>query len=231
MTKKTLPLSVVVAVKNGERFLAQALESILAQNDFAPQEIVVVDGHSTDATREIANSFPLVYFVTQSGNTIADAYNCGVNHSKCELIAFLSHDDLWTPHKFARQVVPMIEQPNIEYSYARATFFLEAGHAIPTGFRPELLSGEHLAPIMETLVARRSAFEKNGLFDAALTVAEDVDWYARAKDFDLTCLVIEEVLLRKRVHNTNASLNAPENNANILEVLRRSIERQRAKNC
>ena len=227
---KTLPVSVVIAVKNGERFLAQAIESILSQDDFAPQEIVVVDGNSTDATPEIATSFPLVRFMTQSGNTIADAYNCGVNQAKCEVIAFLSHDDLWTPNKFARQVVAMIEQPNIEYSYAHATFFLEKGHAIPRGFRPELLRGEHLAPIMETLVVRRGAFEKIGAFDEKLTITEDIDWYARAKDFGLTCLVVEEVLLRKRVHDTNASLNAPENNANMLEVLRRSIARQRAKN-
>ncbi len=226
MFPKTLPVSVIVAVRNGERFLAQALQSVL-QQDAAPQEIIVVDGHSTDSTREIASSFPLVRVVSQEGNTVSDAYNCGVQNAKCDLLAFLSHDDLWTTNKFSRQVVPMLEQPHIEYSYARARFFLEEGHAIPAGFRPELLQGEHLAPIMETLVVRRSAFEKIGLFDASLTIGEDVDWFARAKDFALPVWVVEETLLHKRVHDTNTSLNAPENNQNILRALHRSIQRQK----
>ena len=57
-------VTVVVAVLNGEPFLARALRSILAQ-DYSPLEILVVDGRSTDRTEAIARSFPGVRFLVQ----------------------------------------------------------------------------------------------------------------------------------------------------------------------
>ena len=49
-------VSVVMPVKDGERYLAEALESVVAQT-YAPHEIVVVDGASTDRSAEIARSY------------------------------------------------------------------------------------------------------------------------------------------------------------------------------
>jgi glycosyltransferase involved in cell wall biosynthesis len=55
-------VSVIIAVKNGERFLADAIESVLVQ-DYPDYEIIVVDGHSVDRTADIATSYPLVRFI------------------------------------------------------------------------------------------------------------------------------------------------------------------------
>lgn len=221
-----LPLvSVVVAVRNGERFLSQALSSIL-EGSYRPLEIIVVDGDSTDRTVEVARAFEHVRIVPQNGEGIAAAYNTGVEAAGGEFVAFLSHDDLWTPDKLETQIGFMIGKPEVQYTIARAKFFLEPGHEIPRGFRPELLEGDHVAPIMETLVARRSLFESLGKFDTSLPIANDVDWFTRASDHNIPTAVMPQVLLRKRVHDTNLSMNVETNNRDLLKLLKASIDRK-----
>lgn len=219
-------VSVVVAVRNGERFLAQALTSIL-EGGYRPVEILVVDGNSSDRTLEIAHSFEHVRSLPQNGKGIAAAYNTGIEAASGEFVAFLSHDDLWTPDKLETQIAYMTENPAWEYTITRAKFFLEPGHEIPRGFRRELLEGDHIAPIMETLVARRTLFDRLGKFDGSLQIANDVDWFTRATDQNIATAVLPQVLLHKRVHDTNLSMNVEVNNRDLLKLLKASLDRKR----
>lgn len=219
-------VSVIIAVKNGERFLASAINSVLEQ-DYRPIEIIVVDGQSEDRTAQIAQSFAQVGYIQQVNKGVADAYNVGIDAAKGELVAFLSHDDLWTPDKLSVQVNYLIDHPKIQYTIAKVKFFLEPGHSPPSGFRKELLGNDHIGRIMETLVVRKSLFDVIGKFRTDLTTAEDVDWYARANDNGVPMAIIPKVLLYKRVHDANISLNVLVNNRNLLKALRQSIDRKR----
>ncbi|GAB4438358.1 MAG: hypothetical protein Kow0031_20240 [Anaerolineae bacterium] len=219
-------ISVIIAVKNGERFLAEALRSI-AQQTLPPRQILVIDGHSTDDTARIAQSFSGVEFHEQTGSGIPNAYNCGVKLARGDLIAFLSHDDIWTPDKLAAQAGYLRDHPAAMYCVARAKFFLEPGCSLPPSFKPALLQGDHVARIMETLVARRELFDIVGGFNEALGVAEDVDWYARVADAGYPVNVLDKVLLHKRVHHINSSLTAETHNRNLLTALRESAARKR----
>lgn len=223
----TNPLvSVIVAVHNGEQYIAEALNSIFAQT-YPPYEVIVVDGYSTDDTEKIAKSYSQVKFIRQPGKGIPDAYNFGIQNARGDLIAFLSHDDLWAPNKLEVQVNYLMAHLDIQYTVAKVKFFLDNGQTIPSGFRPELLEGEHIGRIMETLVVRKSLFEHIGMFNTELTIAEDVDWYARASDHHIASYIVPEVLLYKRVHNSNTSLNALGHSQNLLQALRTSIRRKR----
>ena len=220
-------VSVVMAVKDGERFVAAAIKSVLAQ-DYRPIEILVVDGHSTDRTAEIAKSFSEVRYILQEERGVPDAYNLGIKEARGAFIAFLSSDDLWMTDKLSAQVGYLLSHPHVEYATARVKFFLEPGYAKPSGFREELFAGDHVAHIMETLVARRSAFEKVGTFDLALKTAHDVDWFARANDQSVPTAVIDKVLLHKRVHDENISVNSQANTQELLQAIRGSILRKRS---
>ncbi|MCU0517013.1 MAG: glycosyltransferase [Oscillatoria sp. Prado101] len=222
-------VSVIMVVKNGERFLAEAIESILSQT-YEPYEIIVVDGQSTDSTEKIAKSYKPVRYIRQTGQGVADAYNVGIDAARGEFVAFLSHDDLWAPNKLSVQVDYLLSQPEIQYTVAKAKFFLEEGYSIPPGFKPELLEGDRVSRIMETLVARKTLFEKIGQFNPNLRTAEDVDWFARAKDKNILMAVIPEVLLYKRIHDANISLSDIKlNNDLLLNILKQSIDRQRSR--
>jgi glycosyltransferase involved in cell wall biosynthesis len=213
-------------VKDGARFLAEALDSVFAQS-YRPLDVVVVDGGSTDGSLEIARRRPEVRVVAQRGRGIAGAYNQGVAAARGELVAFLSHDDRWTPEKLARQVEALAGDPALELTIGRVRFFLEPGAAIPPGFRRELLEGDHVGRIMETLCARRSLFDRIGGFDTDLAISEDVDWFARASDAGARMAVLSEVLVEKRVHDRNASLDATAGNRDLMRALRASVRRKR----
>jgi len=223
----TQPLvSVVMAVRNGERFLRAAIESVLSQQ-WRPLEIVLVDGHSTDGTAEIASAYSLIRYIAQGNRGVGDAYNIGISAANGEFIAFLSHDDLWTPDKLGLQMAYLLAHPEAEYVVSQVKFFLEPGNALPPGFRPQLLDREIVAYIMETLLVRRSAFARVGGFNPGLSSAEDVDWFSRAKDQAVPHGVIPRVLLQKRVHDANVSLTDNAANQMLLKVLGQSIARKR----
>jgi len=219
-------VSVIVAVKNGARFLRAAIDSVLAQ-DLRPVEVVVVDGGSADDSAAIAGSYPAVRVVPQAGTGVASAYNTGIEVTRGDMLAFLSADDLWTPDKLSAQVGFLRPRPQVQYVTARLRFFLEPGCAAPPAFKRDLLEGDHVGHIMETLLARRSVFDLVGRFDSRLSTAEDVDWFSRAHDLGVRTAVVERVLLHKRVHDANLSLTDAASNRNLLEVVRRSLARKR----
>jgi glycosyltransferase involved in cell wall biosynthesis len=219
-------VSVIVAVRNGERFLGEALRSIQAQQ-YRPIEILVVDGRSTDRTAEIARAAANTRYLLQTEGGLSDGYNVGLANAQGEYVAFLSHDDLWTPEKLEVQIEYLEAHSACHYSVCRIRHFLEPGHALPAGFRPELLAQEPVAYIMETLVARRTLFARVGMLDPDLPTAEDVDWFARVLDAGIEGYACDQVLVWKRVHDTNTSLADRDNNRHLLLALRRSVERKR----
>jgi glycosyltransferase involved in cell wall biosynthesis len=219
-------VSVIITVKNCDRFLAQAIDSVLAQT-YQPDEIIVVDDRSTDNSAKIAKSYPQVRYMIGDGKGTASAYNLGIDSANCQFIAFLDQDDIWTPNKLNIQINYLLDRPEIQYTIAKIIWFLEPGYPLPIGFRKELLNRDTVARIPGTLVAHKSLFKSIGNFDSQLTAAEDFDWFIRASDLKIPMAIIPEVLLFKRIHNTNASLNVEKNNQNLLKALRTSIKRKR----
>src|SRR5437588_128820 len=118
-------VSVVVPVRNGRKFLAQGLETVLGQT-LPPGELIVVDDGSTDDTAEIARGFG-ARVISNSGCGASAARNTGVAASRADIIAFLDHDDLWEPPKLERQIALMVEQPGLSYAWCRTTVLVEPG--------------------------------------------------------------------------------------------------------
>ena len=93
--------SVLIDTYNHERFIEQAIVSVLEQ-DFpaSEREIIVVDDGSTDRTLEIVKKFePQVRLLRKENGGQASAFNAGIPECKGEIIAFLDGDDWWAPAK------------------------------------------------------------------------------------------------------------------------------------
>ncbi len=222
-------VSVIMAVRNGERFLQQAIESVLSQ-DYSPIEVLIIDGHSSDRTKEIACSYPQIRYLLQPDQGISNAYNYGVISSQGELIAFLSHDDIWTPKKLSLQVEFLQKHPEVGYVIAQTQYFLEPGCAFPyQSLRADILEKNWILRMMEIVLIRRNVFEKVGLFDPSLSTAEDVDWFARADDEGIQMGVVHQILLHKRIHNQNISIYSEQHHQNLLSALRKSARRKRGR--
>ncbi|HDY88685.1 MAG TPA: glycosyltransferase [bacterium] len=223
----TKPLvSVIITVYNGERYLAEAIESVLAQTQ-KPNEIIVVDGESQDNTEKIARSYRQVHFIRESVRGLANARNMGINVCQGELIAFLDHDDRWTPNKLKVQIDYLINNPKIQYVNALVKIFLEPGCTLRLGYTRKSLNRAMIGRTPGTLIARKSLFDRIGGFSADFVIGCDVEWFTRAKDNNIPMTVIPEVLLYKRLHNTNLSGNVQVNRQELFTIVKQSIMHHR----
>ncbi len=221
-------VSVVLPVRNGARFVSEAVASVLSQR-WRPLELIVIEGGSTDGTTDILARLaaPELRVVAQDGRGIPQAWNQGIREARGEFVAFISADDQWTPEKLTRQIETMMADPSLLYSIGHFRYVLEPGVAIPATFNRALLQRDLVGRIMETLLARRAAFEQIGPLDESYATAHDVDWYARASEQQAPHAVLDDVLLIKRMHDDNASATAATNTPQLFDALRRSIARRR----
>jgi glycosyltransferase involved in cell wall biosynthesis len=219
-------VSIIVVVRNGERYLRDALNSIQLQS-YRDREIIVVDGQSTDGTARIARSFPGVYYLCQTTLGLANARNLGIEAARGRYIAFLDHDDQWHPDKLARQVALHDANPSILYSLTQMIFRREPGAAVPYGMTAESLTQPRAAGTPSALIARADLFNRIGGFDSRFAIACDADWFTRARDEQIPTAIIPEVLVYKRLHEDNLSRNIALNRREMFQVARQSIMRQR----
>ena len=120
---KAQPVSCIIPVFNGERYLREALDSILAQTH-RPFDIIVVDDGSTDGTPAVVAGYGVqVRYVRQPNTGPAAARNLGVRSGGGEFIAFLDADDLWHPEKLARQMTRFREQPDLDLCITHVEHF------------------------------------------------------------------------------------------------------------
>lgn len=101
-------VSVIMPSYNSEKFIAQSLESALAQT-YADLELLVIDDGSTDGTLGIAQGYAkqdsrVKVLKMPSNGGAAESRNLGIQHAQGRYIAFLDSDDLWLPHKLERQI-------------------------------------------------------------------------------------------------------------------------------
>jgi glycosyltransferase involved in cell wall biosynthesis len=196
-------LSIIMAMKNAQRYLTQALDSISSQS-FQDFEIVVVDGNSSDDSRKIAELYPKVRCIAQHDEGFSNAWNLGIESSRAPLVSFLDSDDIWLPSKLALQVARLESHPAADCVIGRVQFFRD-GETLPRGFNPDLLNGSHMAYMPGTSMLRRKVFDRIGHFEAKLGIVTDIAWFAKLRDEGVTIDSIDEVVLRKRVHANNLS--------------------------
>lgn len=218
--------SVIIVVQNGERYLDRAIESAIEQTH-PPDRIIVVDGCSTDNTAQIAKSYSEVCYLQQQGKGLANARNTGIDTATGELLAFLDADDYWSRDKLAIQLESFIQNPAIQYSYANVKLFLEPGCELRHGFDRQQFDRAQIGRTPGTLVARKSLFDRIGKFNPNFTIGCDVEWFTRAKDYQIAAAFVPQVLLYKRVHDTNLSSNVKTNREELLTVIKQSLHRQR----
>ncbi|HEX8206072.1 MAG TPA: glycosyltransferase [Solirubrobacteraceae bacterium] len=218
-------VSVVVPVFNGERFLAETLESALAQ-DHEPVEVIVVDDGSTDGSAEVAARYP-VTVLRQENAGVAAARNAGAAAAKGELLAFLDQDDLWHPEKLSRQVAALAARPELGYAMCRMEVRLEPGMEKPAWLPADWLApGGIPASIPSAWMVRRETFDRVGPFDPRYAIACDSDWLARAKDDGVPFEYVGATLLRWRIHPGNNVHDTRRAMSELAHVLHASVQRR-----
>jgi len=119
-------VSAIIIVYNGERYLAEAIESVIAQS-FTDWELIIADDGSRDRCIEIAQDYAGRYpdriraisHSDRANHGMSATRNLGISAARAPLIGFLDCDDIWHPEKLAEQVAILKQQPDAEMVYGR----------------------------------------------------------------------------------------------------------------
>lgn len=220
-------VSVIIPVYNCDRYLGQALQSVQNQ-DYQPLEIIVVDDGSEDNSANIARSFKEVHYMYQPNQGVAMARNAGVAEAHGEFIAFLDADDLWPPNKLSVQVSYMLLHPQIGYTLAGLSNFLEPGTKWPSWANNDPLTENQNAYSPCTLLVRKAVFVHIGIFNPRYKIGEDTEWFVRAKDAGIPFEILSDIVVQRRIHGSNLCYENPAvRRHTLMEILKASIDRKR----
>jgi len=220
------PVSVIIPVYQGERYLGEAVESALAQTR-APAEVIVVDDGSTDGSAAVARSFgDRIRLLSQPNRGTAAARNHGLERASQPVIAFLDADDVATDDRLEQQMA-MLDG--------------EAPPDLVFGGMEQFVSPE-LAPELVARLACDGRAQPSSLPSCFAATAETcrrlgpmrtdidasfVDWYMRALDLGLKIAFAEAVVTRRRIHGANQSYRNDSLRREYIHVIKASLDRRR----
>ena len=212
-------VSVITATLNSSKYLREALNSILKQT-YQNIEVLIIDGGSTDDTKEIANVFPKVSFVMQNGKGLFDAWNQGIQMCTGEFVAILDSDDIWNPTTLSDHVNVLLSDSSKLGSVGQVKFFLEKKQTPPPEFKLSLLEKSHLAYMPGCFMGRKEIFNRIGYYETEWKIASDIIWFGKVKDLKDEIYILDRVVLNKRVHKNNISYNSVEEDIYGRELLK-----------
>jgi glycosyltransferase involved in cell wall biosynthesis len=218
-------VSVIIPVFNGEKYIGEAVESVLSQS-YSPLELIVVDDGSTDGSASMVQKYDRVRYIYQLNSGVAVARNTGIAAASGEFIAFLDADDLWPPQKLEIQTGYLQKHPSGMYTISKINNFIEPGCNVDPQKLQSILENDQRG--LATIVARKTVFDLIGGFNPRYQVGEDFEWFTRAKEAGIPMVILPEVLLQRRIHNSNISLTQIQVcKANMLQAIKESLNRKK----
>nr|NQU92803.1 glycosyltransferase family 2 protein [Bacteroidota bacterium] len=223
-------VSIIIPVFNREKYIREAIESII-NDHYLPKEIIVIDDGSTDNTAIIVSAFSNITVIRQENLGVAVARNVGIEASSGEFITFLDSDDIWIPGRIESCLSYFRSHPEIDFVLGQQDMFLQNGIKKPGLIKQEWLERPMDVSNNGVIMLKKACYEKTGLFNPAYKKGEDTEWFVRAKEAHLKMARIPFVFLRRRIHDSNLSLNQGDpTNVNLFKIMRESIHRKKATN-
>jgi glycosyltransferase involved in cell wall biosynthesis len=221
-------ISCIVPAFNAERYLGEALDSILAQT-WRPIEVIVVDDGSADDTAQVAKRYgERITYICQANAGPAAARNRGLDAATGAYVAFLDADDVWHEEKLSRQMARFDARPELELCLAHIQNFWEPEFKDEEDrLRDHRFSKPLPAYVTQAMLARRTLFDVVGQFDTTLRIVDDTDWFLRAADRGTVTEVMPVVLISRRLHESNISRDHLTVFDSLPKLFKASLDRRR----
>ena len=223
-------ISVIIPVYNSEKTIQETLKSVLNQT-FSDFEIIVINDGSQDSTLDIISSLQdsRIKIFSYPNAGISASRNRGISHASGEFIAFLDHDDLWTPDKLESQLRALQENPQAAVAYSWVDLIDESSQfirsysrlSITGNVQAELLVSNFLKTASNPLI-RKEALIQVGGFEQSICGPEDWDLFLRmAAHYHFVAVPRSQVLYR--MITGSASTNVFRQEAESLKVIDRAF--------
>jgi len=226
-------VSIIIPAYNYARFLGEAVDSALAQT-YPEFEVLVIDDGSTDNTAEVAARYGnRIRYVYQTNAGLSAARNAGIRAARFSCLCFLDADDVMLPEMLAKSMDAFSKMGDECALVAGMGYFMDAAsQPVPWkwGDRLQPVDGYEIKArdiVLKTcfmpssVVARRAAFERCGMFDTTLRSSEDRDMWIRIGTH-YRIYFLFEYLIRIRKHSNNMSRNASRMKSNTFRVICKS---------
>jgi glycosyltransferase involved in cell wall biosynthesis len=210
-----MKLSFVIPTRNQAQFLAQCIEGCIAQC-IEDSEIIVVDGASTDHTRDVLAGFGRqIRWVSEPDRGQSDAINKGVRMAKGELIAWINSDDYYASHLAIKSLMSAFEQErDVDIAYGNGERVDVKGAALgPYRARPlqrlaDIITHPASFVLQPAVLFRRQLFLDVGGLDDALHYTMDYELWIRMFAAARKARYIPEVIACARYHTDAKSIAA-----------------------
>lgn len=222
-------ISVIVPVYNTERYLEEALRSLLGQT-LRPSEIIVIDDGSTDRTPEIAREFgDRIRYARQDNAGSSAARNHGLRLARNDMIAFLDADDRCLANKLELQWSQFVECPQLDLCVCEVTDFWSPELPMPPGtdaYVAQLRHGQ-----VSTWLARRRLFDTVGVFDEkdSLSLTEGSEIFLRVRESGATIGHLALSLVERRLHDANKTVQRDRHLDSIAHLLKMRLDSKRGR--
>jgi glycosyltransferase involved in cell wall biosynthesis len=214
-----MKISVVIPVHNGEQYLAQAIESVLAQTH-RDLELLVIDDGSTDGSRAIMEHYARgdarIRILSQANRGVSAAGNRGFEEARGEWVARLDADDLFLPDKLERQIAFIRQHPDVRIVGTLGYFINRAGKVIGlvstdgpftrAQFEKMAGRGEPVFFVHSSTLMHRETVLAVGGYREQFVQAEDVDLWLRMAEKGHLLLKMPEPLLLYRLHGESLTM-------------------------
>jgi glycosyltransferase involved in cell wall biosynthesis len=217
--------SVIIPVRNGSNFLAEAIESAALQLDPA-DEILVVWDNSDDDTKSILMRLddPRIRAIKGPELGVSGGRNAGLAVASGEFVAFLDHDDLWPAGRHVKLMQLMTDDPKVDAVFGRMRIRLDPG-ATPWQWILNL-DGRHVpGPNLGTGLFRNTFLRRIDGFDEGLRFGEDVDYFLRLQEIGMNIALCEADGLIYRRHMTNCTNDQLAVQHSVFDVIKRRMTR------
>jgi glycosyltransferase involved in cell wall biosynthesis len=211
---ETSLVSIIMNCYNGEMYLRDAIDSVLAQT-YRNWELVFWDNQSTDNSADIVNRYNderIRYYYSPKHTALYEARNYAIENASGEFIAFLDVDDWWMAEKLEKQI-PLFNDSKVGLVYGNYRFDNEIKNTHKILYNYQLPSGMILNSLLEkyvvgllTIVVRKSAFYSiDKQFDSTYNIIGDFDFVIRLSSrYEIDC--VQEVIATYRYHGENISI-------------------------
>jgi glycosyltransferase involved in cell wall biosynthesis len=234
--QSTVPkISVVMPVYNGERYLREAVESVLDQS-FSDFEFVIINDASTDKTGEMLSEFArqderIVILQNEENLGLTGSLNKGIDRARGEYIARQDADDISLPERFKKQVALLDSNPEVVLVSCNIEKINAEGN--PLGIMKRSCSDNLVAWYLlfynrlaghSQVMFRRKTFNMLGGYSKKYPYCEDYELWCRMTGVG-TVTILPEVLLQQRFHATSVSvMKQAEQKQDVLNLARWNIK-------